>query len=73
MWMGAAGCAGRTHIVTQRVDIPVPVPCRVELPPEPITLTIADDIVSKVKALLAEIEGRQGYEAELRAAAEACG
>ncbi len=70
IWLG--GCAGRERIVTQRVMVPVPVPCRVELPAEPATPSWGDDIVAKAKALLAELELRRGYEVELRAAASAC-
>lgn len=59
-----------------RVEIPVPVMCRVEMPASPAwaTESLAPDagIWDQVKALLAEREQAAGYIAELRAAASSC-
>lgn len=67
-----AGCASEP----QRVEVAVPVPCRVEVPPEPVWATAAlaadADIWDQVKALLAERRQRIGYEDQLLAAARAC-
>lgn len=67
-----AGCA----CLPERVEIPVPVPCRVTLPAAPAwaTESLADDagIWEQVRALLAERRQRIGFETQLRAAATAC-
>lgn len=70
--LALAGC----QTLPQRVEVPMPVPCRVEipLPPAWATGSLAPDagIWDQVKALLAELEQRKGYEAKLEAAAKAC-
>lgn len=67
------GCAARPPA---RIEIPVAVPCRVELPVRPVwateTLSADAGIYEQVRALLAERRQRIGYEAELEAAARAC-
>ena len=64
------GCAAEP----QRV--PVTVPCRVTIPARPIMstdgLTPDATLDAFVQAAAAEIERREGYEAELRAAVGAC-
>jgi len=59
-----------------RVEVAVPVPCSVHLPPPPAwaTESLPPDagIFDQVKALLAERSQRIGYEAELEAAARSC-
>lgn len=64
------GCAAEP----QRV--PVTVPCRVTMPARPImpteSLTVDAALDAFVQAAAAEIERREGYEAELRAALGAC-
>lgn len=77
--LACAGCAApeiHTVYVPQEVVKPVPVPCAAEQPPEPEwttkSLVAADDIDTKVRALLAEREQRIGYEEKLRAAIEGC-
>ena len=67
-----AGCA--TNPATVRVAVPVP--CRVQVPPRPEMPTenlpvdaALDDFVA---AAAAEIERREGYELQLRAALAAC-
>lgn len=70
--LALAGCAS----APQRVEVAVPVPCRVTVPPEPswATAALADNatIWDQVKALLAERRQRMAYEDQLRAAAQAC-
>ncbi|UCP00114.1 hypothetical protein LF844_09960 [Metapseudomonas lalkuanensis] len=75
-----AGCAGRPavepepHIV--RVEVAVPVPCKVEpvaVPPWAATgLKKTDSLEVKVRALLAERRQRIGYERELVVAQRSC-
>ena len=60
----------------QTVKVPVPVECRVQTPARPALPTEAlapgVDLDRFVAAAQAEIELREGYEAELRAALEQC-
>lgn len=69
-----AGCATAPRV--ERVEIPVPVPCRVQVPEAPVwaTASLAPDagIWDQAKALLAERQQRMAYEAKLEAAARAC-
>lgn len=69
-----AGCATtRTTPPPTEVKVPVPVPCKIRHIDEPvIPAAPTNDLAGKVKALIAEIELRVGYEAQLRAAEEAC-
>lgn len=58
------------------VKVPVSVPCKVELPSEPVypldTAKESEDLFSKVKKALAELEIRRAYETKLKAAAKSC-
>lgn len=67
-----AGC----DTLPKRVEVPISVPCRVTLPERPawaIDALAADSgLYDRVRALLAERVQRQGYEAQLEAAAKAC-
>ncbi|MCP1647008.1 hypothetical protein [Pseudomonas nitroreducens] len=73
-----AGCAGQAEPEprTVRVEVPVPVPClapAVEVPTwATASLQKGDSLQIKVRALLAELEQRKGYEVQLRAAVQAC-
>lgn len=73
-----AGCTGRVEPEprTVRVEVPVAVPCRppaVEAPAwATASLQKGDSLQTKVRALLAELEQRKGYEVQLVAAAQAC-
>jgi len=75
-----AGCAGRPVADPEprvvRVEVPVPVPCRVTIPMAPAWasagLRKSDDLETKVRALVAEREQRIGFEALLLAAAKSC-
>lgn len=65
-----AGCSTQVQRVT------VPVPCRVAIPARPImpteSLPVDASLDAFVQAAAAEIERREGYEQELRAALGAC-
>jgi hypothetical protein len=67
------GCATAPSVP---VRVPVPVECRVATPARPAmptdSLTFADSLERKVKAALAELEIREGYELELLAALGIC-
>lgn len=73
-----AGCAGQVEPEprTVRVEVPVAVPCRAPAVDVPAWATASlqksDSLQTKVRALLAELEQRNGYEVQLRAALEAC-
>lgn len=72
-----AGCANQQpETRTVRVEVAVPVPCRlpaVDRPPwATATLKPGDDLQTKVRALLAERLQRIGYEKKLEAAVQAC-
>ncbi|WP_370601208.1 hypothetical protein [Pseudomonas nitroreducens] len=73
-----AGCAGQVEPEprTVRVEVPVAVPCRapaVDIPTwATASLQKGDSLQTKVRALLAELEQRKGYEVQLRAAVGAC-
>ncbi|WEJ72844.1 hypothetical protein [Pseudomonas sp. PSE14] len=70
--------AGCTSTVPQPVEVrvPVPVPCQtpsIELPRfVTADLRPADDLQTKVRALLAERQQHLAYETRLRAALDAC-
>lgn len=69
-----AGCA--TNKPPERVLVPVPVPCKVDVPREPVwatdSLSPDADIWDQTKALLAERAQRIGYQKQLKAAIDAC-
>ena len=73
-----AGCAGQVEPEprTVRVEVPVAVPCRAPAVQEPTWATASlqkgDRLQTKVRALLAERQQHLGYEAQLRAAVQAC-
>lgn len=72
------GCAAQVEPEsrTVRVEVPVAVPCRapaVEVPTwATASLQKGDSLQTKVRALLAELEQRKGYEVQLLAALGAC-
>ncbi|MFW4435988.1 hypothetical protein ACOAQT_02195 [Pseudomonas aeruginosa] len=78
MAIALTGCAGQVEPEprTVRVEVPVAVPCRVPTVEIPSWATAglkkSDDLQTKVRALLAEIHQRRGYEAKLIAAYVAC-
>lgn len=74
-----AGCAGRVADQEPRVvriEVPVPVPCRVDLVPRPAwvvdALPLGAPIDEQMRALRAERYQRIGYEAQLMTANRAC-
>lgn len=71
-----AGCAAPSAPRVQHVHMPVPVPCRESEPPRPAMPTEALDadvtLDAFAAAAIAEIERREGYEGQLRAALAAC-
>lgn len=78
MLVALAGCAGRQEAEprTVRVEVPVAVPCRAPSVDEPSWATASlqkgDSLQTKVRAILAERQQHLGYEAQLRAAVQAC-
>jgi len=72
----AAALAGCGAIAVRPVNVPVPLECRAETPARPAMPT--ENLVPGVDpdrfaaAAMAEIELREGYEGELRAALGAC-
>ena len=62
--------------VVQKVEVPISVPCKVDVPPTPAfnfdLLTADKDIFEKDKALLADRELQKAYSAELLAALKSC-
>ncbi len=71
-----SGCAAPSAPRVQQVNVPVPVPCRESEPPRPVMPTEALDadvtLDAFAAAAIAEIERREGYEGQLRAALAAC-
>lgn len=73
-----AGCAGQVDPEprTVRVEVPVAVLCRAPAVEAPSWATASlkkgDSLQTKVRALLAELEQRKGYEVQLLAAVQAC-
>ncbi len=69
-----AGCSAAPQI--QSVKVPIPVPCQASIPDRPAmpteSLPQAYSLDLFVAAAAAEIERREGYEKELRAALSAC-
>ena len=70
------GCAGEPIFTPVEVAVPVTTPCHAPTvtPPDfPLQHVAATaSLFVKTRAALAELDLRQAYEAELRAAAEAC-
>lgn len=75
----AAGCTTTketTPVELQKINIAVPVPCQVATPERPAMPTEAlapgADPFGLLRAALAEIDRREGYELKLLSALEAC-
>lgn len=74
------GCATQqdptARIVTQLVEVPIPVMCKAEVPEKPVMnmdkVTVEDDIFVKVQALLADMNLHIGYEIQLLSALMSC-
>ena len=72
-----AGCSStppRPAVIETRVQVSVPCdPGPVSVPAFPVDgLTGDEDLFAKVQTLAADIETREGYEARLKAAVDAC-
>lgn len=71
-----AGCATAPRVEIQTVKVPVPVECREPIPDRPSmpTEALAEDVnpFDLLRASLAEIDRREGYEVKLVAALENC-
>lgn len=72
-----ASCASTEPIIrTEKVEIAVPVRCKVSFPEKPrkhLNEVIPEDsVLVKGNAALAEIKEREGYEQKLEAALKAC-
>ena len=70
------GCGSAPRVEVQTVKVPVPVECREPIPDRPAmpTEALADDAdtFELLRAALAEIDRREGYEVRLLAALIAC-
>lgn len=80
MLVALAGCAGQPVAEPEprvvRVEVPIPVPCRVKEPAVPAWaadgLRREDSLEVKVRALLAERRQAKGFIRELQAALASC-
>ena len=78
--LALAGCSGQPIAAPEprvvRVEVPVPVPCRVQAPAVPAWaadgLRREDSLEVKVRTLLAERRQRIGYERLLAASVKSC-
>ena len=77
--LALAGCATDQPViqtVTQKVEIPVAMPCKTPTPPAPDycfnKLTSQDDIFTDTKCLLSDRYKSQAYEINLNAALDSC-
>ena len=74
--LAVGGCATAPRVEIQTVKVPVPVECREAIPDRPSmpteSLTDDADPFDLLRASLAEINRREGYEVKLVAALENC-
>lgn len=74
--LALAGCGSVPRVEIQEVKVPVPVECREPIPDRPAMPTdaLADDAgpFELLRAALAEIDRREGYEVRLLAALMVC-
>jgi len=78
--LSLVGCATDTppgiNTVIQKVEVPIAVPCKAEVPIKPTLnfdkLTTEQDVFDKTKAALADRKLQLGYETELLAALNSC-
>lgn len=73
---GCASSQPAIKVVTQEVKVPIAVPCKEEIPIEPVycfsKLDESADIFEKTKCLLSDRAKSIGYEIELVAKLKAC-
>lgn len=71
-----AGCVTAPRVEIQRVSVAVPIECREPVPARPVMPTEALDPGATpfelMRSALAEIDRREGYEVQLRAALAVC-
>ncbi len=74
-----AGCQTTqpgVRVEIQRVEVPIPVPCKVDIPARPDfnfdKLKTEDNLFDKTKSLLADRQLHLGYEDQLLSALKAC-
>lgn len=72
-----AGCATPpVEYVPFEVKVPIPVPCAAQIPAPPASfaaaLTRANTLDDKVKAILADLQSKDGYIEQLKAAVRGC-
>jgi len=74
--LALAGCGAVPRVEIQEVKVPVPVECREPVPDRPSMPTEAlaadADPFELLRAALAEIDRREGYEVRLLAALKVC-
>ncbi|WP_250439970.1 hypothetical protein [Delftia tsuruhatensis] len=74
--LALAGCSSAPRVEVETVKVPVPVECREPIPDRPAMPTdaLADDAdpFDLLRAALAEIDRREGYEVRLLAALITC-
>lgn len=77
--LAVTGCATTEPViqtVIQRVEVPIPVPCKVDIPVEPKfgfdKLTPDGSLFSKTQILLADRQLHLAYSAELLASLKSC-
>ncbi len=74
--LALAGCGSAPRVEVQTVKVPVPVECREPIPDRPAMPTEAlagdADSFELLRAALAEIDRREGYEVRLLAALLIC-
>ena len=74
--LALAGCGSAPRVEVQTVKVPVPVECREPIPDRPAmpTEALADDAdpFELLRAALAEIDRREGYEVRMLSALIAC-
>lgn len=57
----------------EKVEVPIPVPCKITIPnPPPECRPLNDTRAEWLRCMLSDCELRRGYQAELEAALKAC-
>jgi len=71
-----AGCATQNQVEVERVNVPLAVACQEPVPERPVmpteALRLGATVDDFVRAAMAEIERRKGYEGELLTALQNC-
>lgn len=73
IWLAAGSLLAACSSTPQRVEVPVPVPCRITMPTPPAPCIPRDQSRAEwLRCRLADCEARAGYQAELEALLKAC-